>query len=353
MSVEKRRRDVKEENDKVLSRRDTIRIDEFPEISGNETENEGLQHGQLEEKWWSTVVAGGIAGAVSRTCTAPLERLKILFQVQGLSAGAHPLRHTSIWPSLVALYKKDGLLGLWKGNGLNCIRVVPSSAVQFACYKFYREFFFCDDGSGHVQLKAWQHVIAGGLAGATSTICTYPLDLIRARRTVDFRGDVPSSLIGGLRHVLHTEGIPGLFRGIIPSLCGIFPYLGIDFAVFDLLKRYCRTSKIGLSTTNEELLPTTKLLCGAIAGVIGMTAAFPFDTVRRNLQVASLKVRHSEPPKTMITFMSETVRLHGVAALYRGIFPNYLKAAPSVAISFTTFEALKPFFDRLHPQDWL
>mmetsp|Transcript_5115 Transcript_5115/g.15495 ORF Transcript_5115/g.15495 Transcript_5115/m.15495 type:complete len:395 (+) Transcript_5115:101-1285(+) len=316
---------------------------------GEDEEACEVERPRREEKWWATLMAGGIAGAVSRTCVAPLERLKILFQVQGLSAKGAPLRHRGIWSSLANMYSKDGLAGLFKGNGLNCVRVVPSSAIQFASYALYRRALFDDDGSGAVHLSPWQHVVAGGLAGATSTTLTYPLDLMRARRTVDFRGDVPTQLLSGLAHILKTEGVRGLFRGLLPSLCGIVPYIGIDFAMFDLAKRTCRQHGWGLDARNpHDLLPITKVACGAVAGVCGMTVAFPFDTARRNLQVATLKIRDGTPPPTdMFQFMGGIVRDGGVLALYRGLFANYLKAGPSVGISFATFEYVKPILDNL------
>lgn len=304
------------------------------------------------ERWWPTLMAGGIAGAVSRTCVAPLERLKILFQVQGLSAKGAPLRHRGIVESLVNMYIKDGIGGLFKGNGLNCVRVIPSSAIQFTAYAAFKRILFEDDGSGAVQLRAWQHVIAGGLAGATSTTLTFPLDLMRARRTVDFRGDVETGLLSGLNHIAKVEGIRGLFRGLMPSLCGIVPYIGIDFAVFDWAKRTCRQNGWGLDASNpHELLPITKVGCGAVAGVCGMTVAFPFDTCRRNLQVATLKVRDGSPPPTnMFQILRNIVREGGFFALYRGLWTNYLKAGPSVGISFATFEYVKSILEEFGTQ---
>ncbi|KAJ1446336.1 mitochondrial carrier domain-containing protein [Pelagophyceae sp. CCMP2097] len=298
------------------------------------------------EKWWSTLAAGGIAGALSRTCVAPLERLKILFQVQGLSARGAPLRHTGVLRSLRDLVAKDGFTGLWRGNGLNCVRVVPSSAIQFFSYTEYKRFLY--PGVRESDLRAWQHACAGGLAGATSTLMTYPLDLLRARRTVDFRGDVPESLYQAFASIVRTEGARGLFRGIGPSLCGIVPYIGIDFALFEVGKAYCRKHDLGLNAVTGELTSLTKVGCGFLAGICGMTVAFPFDTLRRNLQVATLKLRGdvaSTRPKTVGGVLKAIVKEGGPAALYRGIFANYLKAGPSVGISFATFEAAKQFFD--------
>ena len=79
-----------------------------------------------------SLLAGGVAGIISRTTVAPLERVKILFQVQALSAQGAPLKHTTVLRSLIDMYRAGGIIGMWKGNTANCVRVFPSSALQFA-----------------------------------------------------------------------------------------------------------------------------------------------------------------------------------------------------------------------------
>ncbi len=79
--------------------------------------------------------AGGIAGAVSRTVVSPLERLKILFQVQ--SAGREEYK-LSVGKALGKMWREEGWRGFMRGNGTNCIRIVPYSAVQFGSYNFYK-----------------------------------------------------------------------------------------------------------------------------------------------------------------------------------------------------------------------
>jgi solute carrier family 25 phosphate transporter 23/24/25/41 len=79
--------------------------------------------------------AGGVAGAVSRTVVSPLERLKILFQVQSAGRDAYKL---SVGKALSKMWREEGWRGFMRGNGTNCIRIVPYSAVQFGSYNFYK-----------------------------------------------------------------------------------------------------------------------------------------------------------------------------------------------------------------------
>ena len=84
---------------------------------------------------FAAFLAGGVAGAVSRTVVSPLERLKILFQLQGQGRNEYKL---SVGKGLMKMWREEGWRGFMRGNGTNCIRIVPYSAVQFGSYNFYK-----------------------------------------------------------------------------------------------------------------------------------------------------------------------------------------------------------------------
>ena len=81
-------------------------------------------------------MAGGVAGAVSRTVVSPLERLKILYQVQSVGREEYKM---SVGKGLMKMWNEEGWRGLMRGNGANCLRIVPYSAVQFGSYNFYKK----------------------------------------------------------------------------------------------------------------------------------------------------------------------------------------------------------------------
>ncbi|KAK5257728.1 hypothetical protein LTR40_009318, partial [Exophiala xenobiotica] len=145
--------------------------------------------------------AGGVAGAVSRTVVSPLERLKILYQIQ--SAGRNEYR-MSIAKALRKMYTDEGWRGFMRGNGTNCIRIVPYSAVQFGSYNVYKGWFEPTPGA---DLDPLRRLICGGLAGITSVTFTYPLDIVRTRLSIQ------SASFAALGK--HEGKLPGMWQTMV------------------------------------------------------------------------------------------------------------------------------------------
>lgn len=217
--------------------------------------------------------AGGVAGAVSRTVVSPLERLKILFQVQ--SAGRHEYQ-LSVGAALKKMWKEEGWRGFMRGNGTNCIRIVPYSAVQFGSYNFYKRT--CFEKYPGADLTALERLTCGGLAGITSVTFTYPLDIVRTRlsiQTASFAdlGATRQTNLGmwaTLVGMYKTEGgFMALYRGIVPTVAGVAPYVGLNFMVYEHLR--------GFLTPDGDKNPSAmrKLLAGATAGAVAQTCTYP------------------------------------------------------------------------------
>ena len=71
------------------------------------------------------LTCGGLSGVLSRTMVSPLERLKILYQVQYVTGHSTKAKYGSVSDSLRLILKEEGFRGFYKGNLSNCIRVFP------------------------------------------------------------------------------------------------------------------------------------------------------------------------------------------------------------------------------------
>eukprot|EP01100_Stratorugosa_tubuloviscum_P014155 TRINITY_DN740_c6_g1_i2.p1 TRINITY_DN740_c6_g1~~TRINITY_DN740_c6_g1_i2.p1 ORF type:complete len:175 (-),score=68.12 TRINITY_DN740_c6_g1_i2:646-1170(-) len=129
--------------------------------------------------------AGGVAGTVAKSAVAPLERVKILYQVRSKDYGFNASNPTSVKPATINLvfstlnkiFNNEGIYGLFKGNGMAVIRVFPYAAIQFAAFENYRRFANTTFG----EIDGVINFACGSAAGATAVILTYPLDVARAR----------------------------------------------------------------------------------------------------------------------------------------------------------------------------
>lgn len=179
----------------------------------------------------ASFIGGGVAGAVSRTVVSPLERIKILFQIQSAGRNAYKM---SVGKALGKIWREEGFKGFMRGNGTNCIRIVPYSAVQFGSYNFYKRFFEAYPGAD-LKNSPGKRLVCGGIAGITSVTFTYPLDIVRTRLSIQSasfselkeieRTKLPG-MWGTMVNMYKTEGgFLALYRGIIPTVAGVAPYV--------------------------------------------------------------------------------------------------------------------------------
>ncbi|XP_030581365.1 calcium-binding mitochondrial carrier protein SCaMC-3-like isoform X2 [Archocentrus centrarchus] len=226
---------------------------------------------------WRQLVAGAMAGAVSRTGTAPLDRLKVFLQIKWLIRD-----------------NKEG------GN-----------------------------------LRVQERFIAGSLAGATAQTIIYPMEVLKTRLTLRNTGQY-SGMVDCAGQILKTEGIRAFYRGYLPNTMGIIPYAGIDLAVYETLKnawlqRYC------VNSADPGVL--VLLGCGTVSSTCGQLASYPLALIRTRMQAQA--ITEGKPKLTMVGQFKYIISHEGVPGLYRGITPNFLKVIPAVSISYVVYEHMK------------
>ncbi|KAH9900079.1 solute carrier family 25 member 42 [Xylariomycetidae sp. FL2044] len=296
--------------------------------------------------------AGGVAGAVSRTVVSPLERLKILFQVQ--SAG-HNEYKLSVGKALVKMWKEEGWRGFMRGNGTNCIRIVPYSAVQFGSYNLYKRKLF--EPYPGAPMSSIERLVCGGIAGVTSVFFTYPLDIVRTRlsiQTASFAalGPKPGEQLPGMwitmtRMYKQEGGVNALYRGIIPTVAGVAPYVGLNFMTYEYVR------KVLTPEGDQNPSAARKLLAGAISGAVAQTCTYPFDVLRRRFQINTMSGMGYKY-KSIGDAVKIIVAQEGIRGLYKGLIPNLLKVAPSMAANWLSFEMTRDFLSPTEsPSRWV
>ncbi|XP_019873828.1 calcium-binding mitochondrial carrier protein SCaMC-2 isoform X2 [Aethina tumida] len=292
-------------------------IGEDMNVPDDFTQNE-MQTGM----WWRHLAAGGIAGAVSRTCTAPLDRLKVFLQVQ-------PSKQ-KISDCFKYMVKEGGVSGLWRGNGINVLKIAPESAIKFAAYEQVKRLI---KGDSKHTLSIYERFCAGAVAGGVSQTAIYPLEVLKTRLALRKTGQY-KSIADAAYKIYVGEGVRSFYRGYVPNILGIIPYAGIDLAVYETLKKkYFKTH-----THDEQPSFWMLLACGSASSTLGQMCSYPLALVRTRLQAQVIHPTIDPSTVTMSGTFKAIIEKEGVLGLYRGITPNFIKVMPAVSISYVVYE---------------
>lgn len=181
---------------------------------------------------YKSFLAGGIAGMCSKTAVAPLDRIKILLQAHN-----NHYKHHGVFSGLKEIVVHENFFALYKGNGAQMVRIFPYAAVQFTSFEMYKKYLMSLLGTNSHIAK----FLSGSCAGVTAVCLTYPLDTIRARLAFQVSGE---HIYSGITHAAvsifkEEGGLKALYKGFIPTVCGMIPYAGTSFYCFEFFKYLC------------------------------------------------------------------------------------------------------------------
>ncbi|XP_029903853.1 calcium-binding mitochondrial carrier protein SCaMC-1-like [Myripristis murdjan] len=270
--------------------------------------------------WWKQLTSGAMAGAVSCTATAPLDRMKVFMQ-------AHELKQNKI--SLVGgfkqMLKEGGPTSLWRGNGINVLKIAPETAIKFMAHEQYKKLLANDAG----KIQTHERFLAGSLAGATAQTAVYPMEVLKTRlKTGQYSG-----MYDCAKKILKREGVKAFYKGYVPNMLGIIPYAGIELTVYESLKNFW-LSHYAKDTANPGSF--VLLGCGTISSTCGQLASYPLALVRTRMQTQASVEGSEQLP--MGRLVKKILEKEGFFGLYRGILLNLMKVIAAVSISYVVYE---------------
>ncbi|KAJ1989362.1 coenzyme A transporter [Dimargaris cristalligena] len=312
-----------------------------------------------------TFIAGGVAGCAGKTVVAPLDRVKILFQANQPQFQKYAGSMTGVVRAGREIVATQGVSGLYRGHSMSLLRIFPYAAIKFMAYEQIR-LILMPTASHETDIRT---ALAGSLAGVSSVIVTYPLELIRVRMAYDTTQGVRNKVLKTLRAIYGESGykstlfrhpIRNFYSGFGFTIMGMMPYAGVSFYTYESLYQACvkrfpeltvikrpqDLANAGASSNSKKkrkrgprLNWWSELLIGGTAGIIGQTISYPFEVTRRWIQVAGVRNPGSKPKPMQI--IGEIMATKGIRGFYVGLSIGYIKVAPMSAVAFYVYERMK------------
>ncbi|KAJ3073131.1 hypothetical protein HDU98_002167 [Podochytrium sp. JEL0797] len=325
-----------------------------------------------------SLFAGGLAGCAAKTVIAPMDRVKILFQTDNPRYMKYSGSLFGVFRAIKDIHSVFGIRGLFQGHSATLLRIFPYAAVKFMTYEQYKNWIMPTKQDE----TPFRRTLAGSMAGVSSLFVSYPLDLLRVRLAYDIKPKVPNrpgvmppapGLLETARVVYHesnpwshrfpySAGFMNFFRGFLPTTYGIIPYAGASFLcyetfkgwamerpgwwVYDIKEKQRHGAFVDSDGKVRQLTWWAQLSVGATSGLLAQTASYPFEVIRRHMQVAG-KLDSMKDAKGVRKFpttaeMARSIyQKRGFKGFFVGLSIGYLKVIPMHAVSFYVYEYMK------------
>merc|ERR1712160_181291 len=258
--------------------------------------------------------------------TAPIERIKLVIQTQDanpkIRSGEVP-RYTGIANCGSRILKEQGFKRFWDGNLTNCIRYFPTQAFNLSFKDTFKRMFPKYNPNTEFLQFFGANLASGGLSAACSLTIVYPLDYARTRLASDVGGG--KKQFNGLVDCLTKTakgpgGFMSLYNGYGPSVAGIIAYRGAQFGLNDTIMAFNPYAK------EQGLVAVcSKFAIAQVAVTASGLVAYPFDTVRRRIQMESDQPMEKRMYKGNLDCAAKVLKTEGFGGMYKGALANVFR----------------------------
>jgi len=278
-----------------------------------------------------SLAAGGISGAVSKTITAPLEKVKLAIQNQDSNPrilSGEMKRYTGMGDCFMRHISELGATSLWRGNVANCVRYVPTAACNLMFKDTIKGLFPKANPKTEFGKFAVVQVASGSAAGGLTNTIVYPLIYVRTVLGADL-GKVKkyNGMADCIMKTAKEGGVLSLYNGIGPSTVGIVVYRGAQFGLQDIIKAFNPYQK-EFSTRGI----VSKFIVAQIAVSVSGIAAYPFDTMQRRLQIEASKPKSEQIYTGMADCFGKIMKAEGPGGFFKGALANILRGTGAAIV---------------------
>lgn len=274
-----------------------------------------------------SVLAGGIAGGIEICITMPAEYVKTQLQLDPRYKGSMDVLRTTL--------SETGFFGLYRGLSSLLVGSIPKAAVRFLAFEEFKKVLMDSDG----KMTAGKNFMAGLGAGVTEAILVVcPMETVKVKlihdqtTTKKYKG-----LADGLVKIVASEGIGGIYKGLLPTILKQSTNQGIRFLVYNEVKKMLQGGD------DKKQVPIySSMLAGAVAGAASVIGNNPLDVIKSRMQ--GLKAKEY---KNSLDCAIKVFREGGVMSFYKGVAPRFVRVVSDVALVMTLYEQILNVLDSL------
>jgi len=258
----------------------------------------------------------------------PFDTVKVRMQT-------NPAVYSGIFRTVTKTSSEEGIRAFWKGAVPTAMGMALENAMAFGVNEALKRAF-PDPNKGSADPNERPDLsrpfLMGAITGCCSALVLLPSEVVKAKTQVQV-GDHSSNEI--FRKMMKKQGMRSMFTGFEAQIMRDAPFYAFFFGSYDLL---CYLFRTNVPSMPDEL---NYFLSGGFAGMLGWTAAMPFDVPKTNVQA-------SWDTKVIGSYFPELIRIgreRGITGLYSGLGPTLARAFPANAALFLGVELAKKGFD--------